>query len=244
MSANDSNSALFTGDGRWWAGVVSWGGWIARPAVAAMMATLLIGSTWLRQQFRQTAVQTEWLGRTWPLLLAHVVAFAGFAGMTDVIMDRNMQSSPHAGAWVIAWAAMGLAMLGLWAAAAIPPRHWRLLARSGGAAVLLAGIVVGIAATGASRIAIAVWEKDPGQTLTRATLRSVYSLLHLVCPNPIWRPADWVVGTPSYAVRVYGPCSGSEAMTLILVVMSAYLAIFRRDYRFPRCCYWCRWGSA
>ena len=141
------------------------------------------------------------------------------------------------------WGAMGLAMLGCWAAAAIPVRLWRPLARRGGAAVLLAGAVVGIAAAESSRIAIAVWQKDPGQTLTRATLGSVYSVLHLFCPNPVWRPAEWIVGTPSYAVKVYGPCSGAEGMTMILVFMGAYLAIFHRRYRFPRRCYCCRWGS-
>ena len=101
------NSARFRGDGLWWGGVIPWAGWIARPAIAALMATVLIVATWLRHQVRQTTGQTEWVGQTWPMLLAHVGAFAGFLRLTAIVMEGNIQASPHPGGWVIAWAAMG-----------------------------------------------------------------------------------------------------------------------------------------
>jgi exosortase E/protease (VPEID-CTERM system) len=229
------HGTAFDGGGPWWKAAITAAGQITRPAIASLVATLFIGAVRLRERLRQQMAGANGRSsRIWLVLVAQAGTFLGFAFLTAGVQNGRLQSSSHPIAWGVTWAAMGLAMLGFWAAAAIPMHLWRPMARRGGAAVLLAGIVVGTAAAESSRIAIAVWEKDPGQTLTRATLWSVYSVLHLVCPNPICRPAAWIVGTPSYSVKVYGPCSGAEAMTLILVFMGAYLAIFHRSYRFPR----------
>jgi exosortase E/protease (VPEID-CTERM system) len=230
-----NHETAFAGGGRSWTALIAVAGWIVRPTIAAIVATLLIGGVGLREELRQQLSGDRGRSsRTWLLLLVQAGTFVVFAWLTDGVQKGRLQSSSHPGVWGITWVTMGLSMLGLWAAAAIPVRLWWPLARRGGAAVLLAGIVVGIAAEEASRLAIKIWESDPGQTLTRATLWSTYSLLHLVCPNPVCRPADWIVGTPSFAVKVYGHCSGAEGMTLILVFVAACLAVFHRRYRFPR----------
>jgi exosortase/archaeosortase family protein len=46
-------------------------------------------------------------------------------------------------------------------------------------------------------------------------------------------PANRLVGTPNFLVRVTDACSGMEGAGLMLVFTSAYLWVFRRECRFP-----------
>jgi len=229
------HGTAYKGGGPWWTVAFVLAGWITRPVVAATVATLFIGGARLREQLRQQLAGANHRSvAVWLLLLVQVATFLAFAWLTDGVQKGRLQSSSYPGIWCLIWGSVGLAMLGFWAVAVIPVRVWRPLAQQGGAAVLLAGLVVGIAAAESNRIATVIWEKDPAQIITRTTLWSVYSVLHVVSPNPVCEPVKWIMGTRSYSVKVFGPCSGAEGMTLILVFLGAYLAIFRRNVRFPR----------
>jgi exosortase E/protease (VPEID-CTERM system) len=62
----------------------------------------------------------------------------------------------------------------------------------------------------------------------------VHGLLCLVYADPVYFPANLVVGTPSFVVRIEPECSGYEGIGLILTFLAGYLWFARCDYRFPR----------
>ena len=77
----------------------------------------------------------------------------------------------------------------------------------------------------AAGMASQLWEQDLGKALNTATTGSVYMCLQLIFPNPIFHPEGWIVGTPSFSVKIFGPCSGVEGMALILVFLRPYLVV-------------------
>ena len=129
---------------------------------------------------------------------------------------------------MVAWAVTGLSALGFWAAAAVPAgaagtRAWH------GSVALTAGSAVGIAAAVIGRISTGFW-----YPLSRSTIWVVFGLLNLVYADPIYFPADLIVGTNAFPARIEAECSGYEGIGLILTFLAAYLWFARRDYRFPR----------
>jgi exosortase E/protease (VPEID-CTERM system) len=70
--------------------------------------------------------------------------------------------------------------------------------------------------------------------LGQGTLWVAYGLLHLISPSPICRPAEFLVGTPSYTIFIADSCSGYEGIGLIWGFFGVYLWLFRHRLRFPQ----------
>ena len=160
--------------------------------------------------------------------LAHAISFVGLTLLTGLLRNDEAGPSPRSGIWAVAWAASGVSALAFWAAAAFP--HGAAGMRAWYAAVALAaGSAAGVVTAAIGRISAEFW-----YPLSRSTLWVVHRLLSLVYPDPIYLPADLIVGTGSFAVRVEPECSGYEGIGLILTFLAAYLWFARSDYLFPR----------
>jgi exosortase E/protease (VPEID-CTERM system) len=204
---------------------------VTRPSLVVAAATALIALAWRRWQPRHGGRSR--LGdrtRAWSSAIAHLVAFTGFAVLTGLLRDDEVSPSPAAGAGIalVAWAATGLTALGFWAAAAFADGRVGVPVWYGSMA-LAAGSAAGVTAAAIGRAATGLWFP-----LSRSTLWVVHGLLSLVYADTLCLPANLVVGTPSFVVRVEPECSGYEGIGLILTFLAAYLWFARRDYRFPR----------
>jgi exosortase E/protease (VPEID-CTERM system) len=197
-------------------------------AVAAAAAMALFGGSRLWDE----VVRLDgllWRGRRWwAFLIGHLAAFAAFAAISAVLLEGDIRSLSHAGAWFLAWSASGLAALSCWGAAALPPRAWVPLARRG-AGVLLIGVAVGALARAAGLLTTMLWPP-----LSRGTFAVVAGLLRTARLDVVCRPAEFVVGTPTFRVQIAPSCSGYEGIGLIWALLAAYFWIFRRELRFPR----------
>jgi len=69
---------------------------------------------------------------------------------------------------------------------------------------------------------------------TDLTFSIVHALLRLILPNVIADRASMTIGTPGFHVEVTPWCAGFEGTALMLVFSAGWLAIFRREYRFPQ----------
>ena len=235
LSGLFNHSAVPSTGGFVWTRLISLGGWIVRPAVAAVAATALVGWIRLRDELqRQLGGVIVPPGRTVALVLFHLAALSGFAWLTSRVQSGELQSSPfsHNGGLSPGWALRSRRSV-FGPARAIPFKLWGTLLRHGGSTVLLLGGFVGVLAVEAAKKASDLWEHDWGNALNTTTTGSVYWVLRLISTSLVYDPKDWTVGTRSFAVKVHGPCSGVEGMALILVFLVAYLAIFRRACRFP-----------
>jgi exosortase E/protease (VPEID-CTERM system) len=213
---------------RWWDRLNGMSWVMTRPAIAVAVATLLIGIAWGRGDARRGGELMEGHGRSWPLLLVHLIAFVGCAGLTSVVFMEDSGSSPRSAIEVVAWATLGVATLGSWTAMVALSSPWEAGARRGSMA-LVAGTAVGVVAVTAGRISDGFWHP-----LSRCTLWAASGLLGLVCPDSICLPKLYILGTKSFAVVIDPPCSGYAGIGLISVFLGVYLWFFRRDHRFPR----------
>jgi exosortase E/protease (VPEID-CTERM system) len=161
------------------------------------------------------------------LLCGHVAALAGFTALTSSLFEGDLSTTAAAGAWVVAWLALGLVVVLLWLAAVVPPQLWPALVWHGWA-VAAAGALIGAAAWGASRYTGLLWEH-----LRFATFWLVALLLNGLFPGQVLQPADSVIGTDSFLVEIAPQCSGCEGIGLVLGFLAVYLLIFRRELRFP-----------
>jgi exosortase E/protease (VPEID-CTERM system) len=210
------------GNDTWWARLLGHAPVVARLAAVIGVATLFFGGGRLRAAYRQLPARHH-SGPVWPFLLAHLAAFTGLAMLTALLLEGEAQSLPWTGAWVLGWFVLVGLTLAMWAAALLPAGLWLPLARQG-ALPLLGGAVIGALAWGAGELTDFLWPP-----LSHWTFWTVRGLLGLLVRDPICEPADFVIGTRQFSVRIAPECSGYEGIGLIWVFLAAYLWLHRGE---------------
>jgi exosortase E/protease (VPEID-CTERM system) len=211
----------------WWAELLGQAHLVPRLAIAIGAAVLVFGGRGLREELEELSPRLAGALSVWPLFLAHLIAFAGFAWLTALVLEGDIGASAYPLAWVIAWILLGLATFALWAATLLPANLWLPLARRA-AVPLLTGVVVGIAGLGFGFLTDLLWEP-----LGHMTLRVVQVLLQLASTDVICQPGEMIVGTSVFAVHIAPECSGYQGIGLVWVFVGAYLWLYRRSLRFP-----------
>jgi exosortase E/protease (VPEID-CTERM system) len=74
----------------------------------------------------------------------------------------------------------------------------------------------------------ALWLK-----LSNLTLEIVYQLLGWFYSGLVYMPEALVVGTEEFPLEISYACSGIEGVSLIIIFLSLYLWLFRKELRFP-----------
>ncbi len=206
-------------------------------AIAIATAAMLIGGTRLRDELRSAArdvahplASTDGgrVPRAWPVLLAHLAAFALFARLTAAILEGSFAAASVHWPWIVAWVAVGVATLALWVVCLWPAR---LLAAFAGrsAPVLIAGATIGAVAWAAG-----LWTETWWEPLRDSTIAAVGLLVRLIASDAVVDAPALVVGTSRFSVRILSACAGYEGIGLIWVFTATYLWMFRRTLRFPR----------
>lgn len=211
----------------WWAQAVGQSHIVPELGIVAAAATVLLGGARLWGELRQLSDcinRPRWF---WACLVGHLVALAGFVQLARVVLEGGLEKAAHPGAWVAAWAGVGLVTLGLWCAAAMPGRAWWALAQRG-YGVVLAGITIGMVGWTAGWLSGQLW-----RPLGRSTFWMVERLLGLVLDEVICRASDFTVGSRSFSVHIAPSCSGYEGIGLLWVFLTAYFWLYRRALRFP-----------
>ncbi|QDV38412.1 exosortase E/protease, VPEID-CTERM system [Tautonia plasticadhaerens] len=163
-----------------------------------------------------------------PVILVHAGALGLFTWLTHVVLEGPSRSLVPALLWASAWSGAGLLTLASWAAIGVPPTRWGPLLRRG-RALLPVGGALGLGIWGVGQMFQGLWA-----SLAWATLRGVELLLHVLSTSPVCDPEAYLVGTPTFQVRIASSCSGYEGMGLVLCLVSAYLWVARDRLRFPR----------
>jgi exosortase E/protease (VPEID-CTERM system) len=163
----------------------------------------------------------RWLA--WHFLLLAVL-FLGTA-----LRGNAALSASQTELWITAWVLMGLGALVSWGFALLPPRFWpRLLGRVHRALVI--GFGAGWIAYVLGNCTQALWPMFQASTFSM-----VYVLLRAVVGVPaVFEPAQSIIGTSRFSVRIVSACSGLEGMTLIACLLAVYLWFYRNTLRFPR----------
>jgi exosortase E/protease (VPEID-CTERM system) len=111
----------------------------------------------------------------------------------------------------------------------------RLLASLGNAWGLAA--IVGAVTMSARGLLLLAWDAPDsrlGQAMQAATFRGVKTVLGMFYASVQTDPANSVIGTNAFAVRIAAPCSGMEGVALMLSLTVGWLIYSRRELRMGR----------
>jgi exosortase E/protease (VPEID-CTERM system) len=201
--------------------------WLLQVVIVATGVLFLFHQPWRATLIRELvgARVESW---PWGRLGLHLISFGGLWWITAALLGRSEPSRLEALVWGVAWLALASVTFLSWLAIGLPPgRWWAIAATEPGA--LIAGLLTGVAALTAGKLAVGLW--DP---LSGATLSLVYGMLTLLHPDPMLDYQHAVVGTSNFQVEIAPACSGFDGMGLVLVLVLSFLWISRRLLRFPQ----------
>ena len=168
----------------------------------------------------------------WLWLTGHFLAFAAFVFVTSLIFEKPIDPARLSAAWFAGWFALAGATFLLWLLAVAPSCFWLLQARKnykellGG---LLLGVPSGLLLIGAVG---QLMQAELWLSLAEPTLRLVHMQLGWIYSDLVYQPDLFWIGTPSFQVEIFYPCSGYEGIILISVFVAIYLWLFRKDTEF------------
>lgn len=211
-------------------------GELLQIGIAFVSLLLALGYFRSKSSFRRISTQVADTPIRWSFLVLHFAALGAFLGISAIADSGGALDYLIAGLWYAA----GAAAIVLAAGAFVP---WRIAVeflRSTGYAwiyALGAAIIAGRAIISTTLWNGHVW--NPALDLswkpaTDATFTVVQGLLHLLFSNVIADRSTMVIGTSSFKVQILPWCAGFEGTALMLVFSVAWLAYFRREFRFPR----------
>lgn len=210
----------------WWAAWLGQSHLIPRLAIGMAAGTLVLGGARLRAELQRQSAALDRPG-WWVFLLPHLAAFAGFAWLTEFVLEGGAAASGHPEIWAVTWGGLGLVVAIFWVAAAVSPIVWiPLLKRT--AAPLAIGAIGGTAAW-----LVGGWTAELWRPFHHATFWLVRELLARTGADLVCEPSQALVGTTAFSVVIAPACSGYEGIGLIAVFLSGYLWLFRRRLRFP-----------
>ncbi len=176
---------------------------------------------------QRTFPESEESPVAWRFLACHWGGMALFAYLSSRLFGGNLHGAQN-GAVAVAWIASGILAIALAAAAFVPAAQWIELFR-GTARLWFCAVAAGVLACVAGNAGRLLWSPA-----TRVTFGLVKVLLGLFLPLVVSNPAAMSIGSPAFHVEIAPACSGLEGMGLMLVFTTAWLCLFRKEFRFPR----------
>jgi len=205
--------------GGWWSALVNFE-LIARAAFLCVTCALVLMRP-SRIEVRRLEARTERA-----LWCAHALTFALFWAMTRIMFKSDDAPSGPALLWLSGWAVLGAASALTLCVGLIGVPRVRPIALLGawGTGLSLAWVMN----------EFGTWTQNLWRPFSAAALAMAAFLLRLGFPHVEVDAAGYVLALDGFAVHVEAGCSGLESMGMGLLLTALYLAIFRRELRFPR----------
>jgi exosortase E/protease (VPEID-CTERM system) len=204
---------------------LSWVG-LAGPSIVAFGTALwMLGGSQIRQALR--TIPSMPTSRIWARIAIHLGCFVLFFLMTALLFSGGEPPPGSPYVWASLWALTGLLNVGSLIPIAFGTRRLIRLIRELATPLMMATLL-GFLAMGAGLTTLSLWRQ-----LNAITLNSVASILSWLVSPIYFEPEKLSVGTPEFWVHVAPICSGYEGIGLIVVFLSAYLAVFHKRLRFP-----------
>jgi exosortase E/protease (VPEID-CTERM system) len=210
-----------------WHGL-GWVGLIGPAALAFVTALWIVGEVPLREVLRREAADETRSRPMWPALLLHFLSFGVFFGLTGHIFGSGTPPQGGPLGWIVLWALAGVSTLVSLLPIAFGKLRWRPTWQALAVPLGLAALLSFVASAG-GWTALLLWDR-----LGDVTLHAVATLLGVLVSPIHFDPSEAAIGTEQFWVRMARECSGYEGIGLIVVFLTAYIAAFRKRFRFPR----------
>jgi exosortase E/protease (VPEID-CTERM system) len=209
-----------------WARIVDWSPQYLRLAIAVIGATLLLGGRSLMTWLADAASAAAEHPRSMPAAV-HGAAFLMFAWITRVVIGGDLASAQTPAFLALAWLAAGAATAISWAATVFPAGIWITGLRTYRGTIAV-GAIIGSVGWTIGFATEALW--TPLADYTFVVVRWGIERLY---PVATVTAAEFVVGTPTFSVRISPACSGYEGIGLVLAFAVGYLWVVRDRLRLP-----------
>lgn len=214
----------------WWTGWLENISFLPEIVVAVATALLVVDARGLKVSGERVLRESVAYLRWWMFFFGHVALFVGLGLATEHLFEdlpRTGNVSPFA---AVGWVLLVPATLTMWILAVGPLESWTCFVRQEYRA-LLAGGGVGMAAWWAGRITQRLW-----RPLGIETLATVEWLLRRFYPEGkiVSRVATKTIGIQRFAATIAPDCSGYQGIGLIIVILLAFLWVYRANLRFPQ----------
>lgn len=204
-----------------------WGAWILRGVVG--FAIFFLTFAWLNHKSAILAAARDTADSrfNFGFLAAHVLAIAVFALLSSFLYGTSL-SPLYSDLLALAWLAAGLSAIAFGGFAVLGPPLWLRIARHTGYLwiVTLTAVVLACIVGNSSR---SLWPWAAG-----VTFRMTRFLVSPFMPGLIVDPAKLQIGGPRFLGEIAPQCSGLEGVGLMLAFGVAWLALFRKQCRFPQ----------
>ncbi|MBV8897113.1 MAG: archaeosortase/exosortase family protein, partial [Acidobacteriaceae bacterium] len=203
-----------------------WGAWIIRGVIA--YAVIFAAAAWLRSKsaLTQLSAQLASIPVSKTLLVGHFCAMAVFLVLSHFLYG-SASSGWDATLVALFWFITGVTAILLATFAFVPPL-WFFRAVTHTGRLWLYTLVVVVLACFLGNAVRSLW-----QSTNQITFVLVELLLRPFVSNVVANPVTKHIGTTSFAVDIAPECSGFEGVGLIVGFSLLWLAVFRRELRFP-----------
>jgi exosortase E/protease (VPEID-CTERM system) len=218
---------------------ISWSAWLFNfskeiwPAglwiIGACLVILSPRFKIILSALREQSIEYHWL--VW--LGFHLLAFAAFVVVTELIFGIPTHPARLSAPWFAGWFALASATLLLWLLAFAPAHFWLRLIRQERTSLLM-GCLLGISAWMFIRIDAPLGQEEFWNDLAKPTMQLVHLMLGWFYSDLFYQPEKFLLGTASFHVEIFYPCSGLEGISLITIFLTIYLWLFRKELRFPQ----------
>jgi exosortase E/protease (VPEID-CTERM system) len=205
-----------------------WGPSIVRCVIT--FAVVFMTFAWLRHKASLESISEELSGSPirFSFLTAHFFSVTIFVlGSYFVYGKGSISGGSAPKAFASAWVAVGALSMFLAGFGVIPRIFWLRIVRASKFLWLWAALAAILACLSGSASQY-LWT-----VTTSTTFRSCQLLLSPFISQMIVDPANLVIGTTRFSVRIEPGCSGLEGMGLILAFGVLWLILFRKESRFP-----------
>jgi len=206
--------------------VGSWGAWILRAIVGFAGAFVAFAGVQGNLQLPTLLAEASSSRVRWLWLALHAAFAVAFSFLSAALYgDGNVA---HPDVLALAWILSGLLAILTACVAFLSSAFWVSLRKRTGHVWLYAAIV-SVAAVSLVRASQSLW-----QFTAQLTFQLVQTLLLPIFPDLGIQPERLRLSTPRFGVIVDQACSGLEGAGLMLVFVTVWLLLSRRDFRFPR----------
>ena len=207
-------------------GGLGWMGLVGPAVIAFVTALWILGGASLRDLLARVVASND-TRLFWPAVL-HLLCFAVFFVLTAHVFGAKPEPSGIPVLWIALWLLAGASTLLSLIPVAFGRLQWRPLWHELAVPIGLAALL-SFAAWTSGLATLMLWDR-----LGDTTLHAVAAVLGTLVSPIHFDPSEAAIGTEYFWIRVAPVCSGYEGIGLIVVFLSAYLAAFRKRFRFPR----------
>ncbi len=212
-----------------WGRVLASASTVAFPTgVALLTALLLFGGRSLRDHWQQVSDPAPIRAYGTLCLLLHAATFGAFVWLSGKVLSPFLAHSSLPSLWLVMWMVTGAAVLVSGFGVVLPWNRWRRVVNQGGGLLAVSFFVALSAWKVGQWVDQGAWDHTP-----RWTLLAVARFLEMLGQEPHVDVASQTLGIRNFVVTVGAGCSGYEGMGLMVVFLTAYLILFRREFRFP-----------